>query len=161
MALLAARADHVSRCPTRAFVKPTAPGKPTSQGVKTSPSHLGWSPRPTVAAHWVRSRRGLAGQPGRVLHHRAVPDRGRRQLHRRATRHTTVTSSRPRALAMPPRTRPGWSCRPRRAAHWPGTGGPCPGACAKTIAPATGPARGAAETGEGAHLKRAETSHVT
>src|SRR5215468_4882199 len=34
MALLAARADHVSRRPTRAFVKPAGPGKPTSQGVK-------------------------------------------------------------------------------------------------------------------------------
>jgi len=34
MALLAARAAHVSRRPTRAFVKPAEPGKPASQGVK-------------------------------------------------------------------------------------------------------------------------------
>src|SRR5215470_10187912 len=34
MTLLAACADHVSRGPTRAFVKPAEPGKPASQGVK-------------------------------------------------------------------------------------------------------------------------------
>ncbi len=46
------------------------------------------------------------------------------------------------------------------AARWSGSGGACPGAGLRhargTIAPATGPVRGAAEIGEDARLKRAE-----
>ena len=40
-----------------------------------------------------RRRHCLAGQPRRLLRHRAMPDRGRRQLHRRTTRHTGMTGA--------------------------------------------------------------------
>ena len=52
--------------------------------------------RPERLTRRGRCRRCLAGQPGRFLRHRAIPHRGRRQLHRRAARHT-VTKSRRRA----------------------------------------------------------------
>ena len=54
-ALLEPRADHVSRCPTRAFVKPAEPGKPASQEVKDHRATLGlhgapanWEPASTA-----------------------------------------------------------------------------------------------------------------
>ena len=42
-----------------------------------------------------RRRNCLAGQPRRVLRHRAIPGRGRRQLDRRTARHASVIASRP------------------------------------------------------------------
>ena len=61
-----------------------------------------WSPRLAGAAHPTRSPPPWPGWPARgVLRHRAIPHRGRRQLHRRAARPTTITIPGP-ASCHPP-----------------------------------------------------------
>ena len=78
----------------------------------------GWSPgRPKRLTRRGRRRRCLAGQPGRVLHHRAIPHRGRRQLHRRAARHTGLTSSRPLDACELGNLRAHWWCA-RSSGRW-------------------------------------------
>src|SRR6266700_3357442 len=63
-----------------------------------------------------RRRHRLADQPRRVLHHRAIPGRGRRQLDRRAARRTSVSGSRPPGARGPaPCHLPGQ----RRSARYP------------------------------------------
>ena len=61
-----------------------ATGSQTPGGRRPRAGHPGRAERHNRGG---RRRRRLAGQPRRLLHHRAIPGRGRRQLDRRAARH--------------------------------------------------------------------------